>query len=195
MSATSPSAIPCCSATNAAPTPSPISRSATRPRRSSMRRPPRRSATTSSSTRCRRGLSAGGCRRPDRQRLRPRGAAAAADGVRGRGAEAAGDQPGGERGMSRPRHCEQICARIDGRSGDAQSPGSTRIRCHSADRLAVTLRWRFDGARAMIRSSRRRTRRSSRRMSTRAAAPSCDDARSLCSSKLDELAGTMRSEA
>ena len=43
----------CCSATNAAPTPSPISRSATRPPRSSMRRPPRRSATTSSSTRCR----------------------------------------------------------------------------------------------------------------------------------------------
>ena len=31
-----------------------------------------------------------GCRRPDRQRLRPRGSAAAADGVRGRGAEAAG---------------------------------------------------------------------------------------------------------
>ena len=46
----------CCSATNAAPTPSPISRSATRPPRSSMRRPPRRSATTSSSTRCRAGF-------------------------------------------------------------------------------------------------------------------------------------------
>ena len=44
-----------------------------------------------------RGLSAGGCRRPDRQRLRPRGAEAAADGVRGRGAEVAGDQPGRER--------------------------------------------------------------------------------------------------
>ena len=42
----------CCSATNAAPTPCPISRSATRPPRSSMRRRPRRSATTSSSTRC-----------------------------------------------------------------------------------------------------------------------------------------------
>ena len=52
MSATTPSATACCSARNAAPTPCPISRSGTRPRRSSMRRPPRRSATTSSSTRC-----------------------------------------------------------------------------------------------------------------------------------------------
>ena len=47
-----PVRLACCSATNAAPTPSPISRSATPPPRSSMRRPPRRSATTSSSTRC-----------------------------------------------------------------------------------------------------------------------------------------------
>ena len=51
MSATSPSAISCCSAANAAPTPCPISRSRTRPRRSSMKRPRRRSATTNCSTR------------------------------------------------------------------------------------------------------------------------------------------------
>jgi hypothetical protein len=37
-------------------------------------------------------------RSPDRQRLRPRGAEAAADGVRGRGAEAAGHQPEGSVG-------------------------------------------------------------------------------------------------
>ena len=43
---------------------------------------------------------AGGCRGADRQRLRPRGAAATADGVRGRGAETAGDQSGRERGMN-----------------------------------------------------------------------------------------------
>ena len=42
----------CCSATNAARIPCPISRCATRRRRSSMRRRPRRSATTSCSTRC-----------------------------------------------------------------------------------------------------------------------------------------------
>ena len=35
----------------------------------------------------------------DRQRLRPRGAPATADGVRGRGTETAGDQPRGERGV------------------------------------------------------------------------------------------------
>ena len=49
--ATSPSAIRCCSAATAARTPCPTSRSRTRPRRSSMKRPPRRSATTSCSTR------------------------------------------------------------------------------------------------------------------------------------------------
>ena len=52
MCATSPSAIRCCSAANAARTPCPTSRSRTRPRRSSMKRPRRRSATTNCSTRC-----------------------------------------------------------------------------------------------------------------------------------------------
>ena len=97
--ATSPSATACCSATSAAPTPCPISRS---------RNPTAQiehEATTSKISddqlfyAMQRGLAAGGSGRPDRQRLRPRGAAAAADGVRGRGAEAAGDQPRGERRM------------------------------------------------------------------------------------------------
>ena len=50
--ATSPSATACCWAANAARTPCPISRCATPPRRSSMRRRPARSARTSCSTRC-----------------------------------------------------------------------------------------------------------------------------------------------
>ncbi len=58
MSATSPSAIHCCWAANAARTPCPISRSRTRPRPSSMRRPRRRSARTSCSTPDARGLDA-----------------------------------------------------------------------------------------------------------------------------------------
>ena len=91
MSATSPSATRCSSASDAAPTPCPTSRSRTRPRRSSTKRPPRRSAKTSFSTRCPRARRRGGGH-PDRQRLRPRGAEAAADGVRGRSAEAAWDQ-------------------------------------------------------------------------------------------------------
>ncbi len=89
----------CCWAATAARTPCPTSRSRTRPRQIE------HEATTSKISedqlfyamiarprRRKRG-------RADRQRLRPRGAEAAADGVRGRGAEAAGDQPGGERGM------------------------------------------------------------------------------------------------
>ncbi len=51
MSATSPSAIHCCWAATAARTPCPTSRSRTRPRRSSMKRPRRRSARTNCSTR------------------------------------------------------------------------------------------------------------------------------------------------
>ena len=48
--ATTRSAIRCCSATSAGPTPSRTSRSRTRPQPSNTRRPPRRSARTSSST-------------------------------------------------------------------------------------------------------------------------------------------------
>ena len=83
---------------NAAPTPCPTSRSRTRRRRSSTRRPPSKISDDQLFYAMQRGLRAGGSGRPHRQRLRPRGAEAAADGVRGRGAEAAGDQPEGSVG-------------------------------------------------------------------------------------------------